>query len=91
MQLWIATVEVLNCDWDDCSFQPHNNTYLTVKGSAGKVNMLVSKQMEIKCHLNFTLFPFDVQNCSLFMALENNENMQVSVLYPFNVHNIYSR
>ena len=77
--MWIPTVEVLNCDWDDCSFQPHNNTYLTLKNN-GKTNLIVSKQVETKCHLNFTMFPFDQQNCSFTMALENNANLQVTVL-----------
>ena len=42
--------------------------------------MIISKQVETKCHLNFTMFPFDQQNCSFTMALENNENLQVAVL-----------
>ena len=42
--------------------------------------MILSKQVETKCHLNFTMFPFDEQNCSFTMALENNANLQVTVL-----------
>ena len=78
MKVWVPAFEVLNCDWDDCSLQPHNTTYMTLEYN-GNIELIIQKLIQSKCHLNFTLFPFDQQNCSLIFALQNNENLQVYI------------
>ena len=79
--IWLPILRVLNCAGDQCSVIIDNSTTPMISYT-GQVDIYFSNILESTCQLNLLEFPFDIQNCSLILCLNNDDAYATVSLVP---------
>ena len=70
-KLWLPVYFVHNCPTASCAISIDNYSEIDVSNN-GSISQLVMTVIKSTCHLDLTLFPFDQQNCSIYIDFDNS-------------------
>lgn len=80
--IWLPIFRVRNCAGEKCTVRIDNSSLIFKLTNSGQVDIYFNNVLESSCELDLQEFPFDIQYCSMVLALSNDDSQGTVSLEP---------